>query len=79
MKIPFEKVRNIYGERLEEMPNRANQRPMEDLEEIMSYNRAKNEKNKKGLVVFNTLIVLSVGVFIVMLFLYLSGKFTSLF
>ena len=79
MKIPFEKVRNIYGERLEEMPNRANQRPMEDLEEIMSYNRAKNEKNKKGLVVFNTLIVLSVGVFIVMLFVYLSGKFTSLF
>ena len=79
MKIPFEKVRNIYGERLEEMPNRANQRPMEDLEEIMSYNRAKNEKNKKGLVVFNTLIVLSVGVFIVMLFLYLSGKFTSFF
>ncbi len=79
MKIPFEKVRNIYGERLEEMPNRANQQPMEDLEEIMSYNRAKNEKNKKGLVVFNTLIVLSVGVFIVMLFLYLSGKFTSFF
>ena len=79
MKVPFEKVRNIYGDRLEEMPNRANQKPMEDLEEIMSYNRSKNEKNKKDLVVFNTLIVLSVGVFIVMLLLYLSGTFSSLF
>ena len=79
MKEPFEKVRNIYGDRLEEIPNRKNQRPIKDLTEILAYNRSRNDRNKKSSVVFNTLVVLAVGIFVAMLFLSISGTFTSPF
>jgi len=79
VKQPFEKVRHIYGDRLEDIPNRKNKRPIKSITEILTYNRVRNGRNKKSTWVFNTLVLLALGLFIAFLFLYISGTMSTLF
>ncbi len=78
-KEPFRKVRDVYGDNMEDIPNRINQRPIKNLEEILSFNAEKNSKNRLRARFFNTFIVLAGAIFILFLLLYISGSMDALF
>lgn len=78
-KEPFRKVRDIYGDNMEDIPNHGNRRPIENLEEILTYNAEKNSKNRWRTRFFHTFVVLAGAVFILFLLLYISGSTDSLF
>ena len=78
-KEPFRKVRDVYGDNMEDIPNRTNQKPTDNLEEILEFNAAKNSKNRLRAIFFNTFIVLAGAVFILFLLLYISGSVDALF
>ena len=78
-KEPFRKVRDVYGDNMEDIPNRINQRPIKNLEEILSFNAEKNSKNRLRARFVNTFIVLAGAIFILFLLLYISGSMDALY
>ncbi|MEM6523342.1 MAG: hypothetical protein AAGF85_17590 [Bacteroidota bacterium] len=78
-KKPFRKVRDIYGENMESIPNRSNHKPSNDLSEIFTYNAKKNKRNRIRNWFFNTFITLALTVFILFVFHYVFGILDPLF
>ncbi|MEM9391735.1 MAG: hypothetical protein AAGA02_14755 [Bacteroidota bacterium] len=70
---PFRKVRDVYGNNMEDMPNLSNQRAPENIEEILEYNRNRNAGNRMRSIVFNSLMVIAAGIFVLFLLLFFSG------
>ena len=70
---PFSKVREVYGNHMEDIPNLNNQKPPENIEEILEYNRVRNNGNRLRSRVFNTLMIIAGGVFILFLLLFFAG------
>ncbi|MEM6360746.1 MAG: hypothetical protein AAF149_00980 [Bacteroidota bacterium] len=70
---PFRKVRDVYGNNMEDMPNLRNQRAPENIEEILKYNRNRNAGNRIRSIVFNSLMVIAAGIFVLFLLLFFSG------
>ncbi|MEO1099471.1 MAG: hypothetical protein AAFX57_17205, partial [Bacteroidota bacterium] len=67
------KVRDVYGNNMEDMPNLRNQRAPENIEEILKYNRNRNAGNRIRSIVFNSLMVIAAGIFVLFLLLFFSG------
>ncbi|MEM9297488.1 MAG: hypothetical protein AAGA64_03790 [Bacteroidota bacterium] len=55
------------------MPNLRNQRAPENIEEILKYNRNRNAGNRIRSIVFNSLMVIAAGIFVLFLLLFFSG------
>lgn len=70
---PFKKIRNIYGSNMEEMPNLSNKTAPDNIDEILDFNRNKNQRNRLKTIIFNTFMVIAAAIFIGFLLMYLSG------
>ena len=73
MREPFKKIRNVYGEKLVEAPKKEKRKPLNSLTEIFAYNKLRNEADNRSTFVFNTFLIIGIGLFIAFLLLYMSG------
>ncbi|TRX56002.1 hypothetical protein FNH22_17730 [Fulvivirga sp. M361] len=73
MKEPFRKIRNVYGERFEEAPQKGKRKPLSNFVEIFTYNKLRNDVNNRNTLIFNTLLITGVSVFLAFLILYMTG------
>ncbi|MEM7107375.1 MAG: hypothetical protein AAF519_04045 [Bacteroidota bacterium] len=71
--VPFKKVRNVYGENMQDMPNLNRQKAPENIEEILQYNRNRNAGNRMRSIIFNSFIIVASSIFILFLLLFFSG------
>ena len=70
---PFRKVRDIYGNNMEDMPNLSHENAPENIEEILEYNRARNVENRFRSRIFNSFMIVAGSIFILFLLLFFFG------